>query len=264
MSEKKALLVVSFGTSYPETRKLTIEAIEEDLKAAFPDRAFYRAWTSKMIKKKLLERDGIQIDSVQQALERMASDGVTDVLVQPTHMLTGVEFEDTIRTIRSFVDSFAVIRMGRALIANEYDMKLLAKALETVFAEETASGMMVFMGHGSERNAFPVYELLQKQFAEDGFPDVCVGTVEFEPGIEPVLAAIRSKHPSKIWLTPLLVVAGDHALNDMSGDEEDSWKNQFSREGAEVTCIVKGLGEYPEVRQLYLEHAKAAVPIMKA
>ena len=264
MSEKKALLVVSFGTSYAETRKLTIEAIEQDLKAAFPDRTFYRAWTSRMIKKKLLERDGLQIDDVREALERMVSDGVTDVLIQPTHMLAGVEFEDTIRVIRSFLDSFKMITMGRALIANEDDLRLLTGALEKVFEKEIASGMMVFMGHGSERNAFPVYELLQRQFEQDGHTDVCVGTVEFTPGIEPVLEKIRARRPEKIFLTPLLVVAGDHATNDMSGDDEDSWKNQFAREGAEVTCIVRGLGEYPEIRQLYLEHARTAVPILPA
>lgn len=264
MSEKKALLVVSFGTSYEQTRKLTIEAIEEDLKAAFPDRVFYRAWTSKMIKKKLLERDGLQIDDVREALERMVSDGVTDVLIQPTHMLTGVEFEDTVRTIRSYADAFTMMTMGRALVANEEDLRLLGQALEKVFAEEIASGMLVFMGHGSERNAFPVYERLQEQFAQDGHPDVCVGTVEFNPGIAPVLEKIRTRRPEKIFLTPLLVVAGDHATNDMSGDEEDSWKNQFIREGAAVACIVRGLGEYPEIRQLYLEHAKAAVPVVKA
>ena len=264
MSEKKALLVVSFGTSYEETRKVTIEAIEEDLRKAFPDRTFYRAWTSKMIRKKLLERDGLAIDDVKQAMERMAADGVTDVLVQPTHMLTGIEFEDTIRTIRAFAGTFPVLTMGRALIANEEDLKQLGCALEKIFAQEIASGMMVFMGHGSEKNAFPVYELLQQHFETDGHGNVCVGTVEFTPGIGPVLEKIRALHPEKIFLTPLLVVAGDHALNDMSGDDEDSWKNQFRREGADVTCIIKGLGQYPEIRQLYLEHAKAAVPIVRA
>ena len=264
MSEKKALLVVSFGTSYEETRKLTIEAIEQDLKAAFPDRQFYRAWTSRIIKKKLLERDGLLIDDVREAMERMLSDGVTDVLIQPTHMLAGVEFEDTLSIIRSFADSFAAITMGRALVTNEEDLRQLGSALEQVFAKEMESGMLVFMGHGSERNAFPVYELLQRQFEQDGHPEVSVGTVEFTPGIEPVLEKIRARRPEKIFLTPLLVVAGDHATNDMSGDDDDSWKNQFAREGAEVTCIVRGLGEYPEIRQLYLEHAREAVPIMQA
>lgn len=261
MSEKKALLAVSFGTSYEETRKLTIEAIEQDLKAAFPDRQVYRAWTSRMIRKKLLERDGLQIDGVREAMERMLADGVTDVLIQPTHMLAGVEFEETVSVIRSFADSFAVIKMGRALIAGEEDLRKLCGALEKIFAEEIASGMLVFMGHGSEKNTFPVYELLQRQFEADGHPDVSVGTVEFTPGIGLVLEKIRQRRPEKIFLTPLLVVAGDHATNDMSGDDEDSWKNQFAREGAEVTCIVRGLGEYPEIRQLYLEHAKEAGPL---
>ena len=264
MSSKKALLVVSFGTSYEETRKLTIEAIEEDLRAAFPDRAFYRAWTSKIIKKKLLERDGLQIDDVKQALERMKADGIKDVLIQPTHMLAGIEFDDTISVIRAFSDEFHLITIGRPLIANEEDLNRLGRTLEEIFAEEIASGMMVFMGHGSEKNAFPVYELLQERFEQDGYGNVSVGTVEFTPGIEPVLEKIRALRPQKIWLTPLLVVAGDHATNDMSGDDEDSWKNRFTREGAEVTCIVKGLGQYPEIRNLYLEHAKAAVPAVRA
>lgn len=258
---KSALLVISFGTSYEETRKKTIEAIEKDLMAAFPQRIFYRAWTSGRIIKKLKETKGLCYDNVQEAMERMRKDGITDVLIQPTHMLPGLEFETTRNTIASYQGQFENIRMGEPLLTGKEDVKALAKALEEIFLEVTDAEVLAFMGHGSAHAPFPVYEQLDEQFQKDGCANFCVGTVEFEPGFAAVQRRIQKRKPDKVYLTPLLVVAGDHALNDMAGDDDDSWKSQLEREGVKVACIVRGMGEYPMIRKMYVKNAQNAKPM---
>ena len=260
-TSKKGLLVVSFGTSYPETRKVTIEAIENDLQRAFPDRRLYRAWTSGMIRRKLEKAEGLRILSVAETLEQMAADGVTDVLVQPTHLLNGEELERTRETVRSFAGRFDTLSMGEPLLSCPGDITVLARAVEEIYGDLPCGELLVLMGHGSAAMVFPAYELLEEQLRRDGYPHICIGTVEFTPGIAPVLERVRRDKPARVHLAPLLVVAGDHALNDMSGDDPDSWKNQIAREGAEVVCHLTGLGEYEAVRALYVEHAGRACPI---
>ena len=254
---KKALLVVSFGTSHAATRPRTIEAVENDLRRAFPDRVFYRSWTSGMIRRKLEREEGVKIDSVAEALERMLAEGVSDVLVQPTHLLPGDEFRCTEEAVRAFAGRFRALALGRPLLADEGDVKALASILEEAYPT-AADELLVLMGHGSASLAFPAYAALERQFRADGHPRVCIGTVEFEPGIAPVLARIRQEQPRRVLLAPLLAVAGDHVMNDMAGDGPDSWKNQIAREGPEVACRLTGLAELAAVRELYLRHARAA------
>lgn len=261
MSENTALLVVSFGTSYEETRKKTIDVMEEDLRAAFPQKKFYRAWTSRRIVKKLKETRGLSYDNVREAMERMIQEGVTEVLVQPTHMLAGEEFEETKKTILEYRSRFAKIEMGAPLLGTEADVKVLAEAIEGIFSDVKNSEMLALMGHGSAHTEFPVYTLLGECFRKDGFLNFCVGTVEYEPGIAPVLARVKAEKPERVYLSPLLVVAGDHALNDMSGDEPDSWKSQIEKEGVEAVCIIRGMGEYQTIRNIYVEHAQNAKPL---
>ncbi len=259
--EKKALLAVSFGTSYPETREATIGKIEQDLAESMPERTFYRAWTSAIIRKKLLNTTGEKILSVEEALEKMAEDGVTDICVQPSHILTGEEFEKKIRAALSeYAPRFASVIIGAPLCACDEDVKKVAAILEKAYEKASKEDMVVFMGHGSACTGYPAYEKLQAQFAEDGHENFCLGTVEFTPGIEPVLEAVRSRRPKKVYLAPFLIVAGDHATNDMAGDEPDSWKNRIAAEGCEVICEVKGLGEYEEIRKVFVDHAAKAEP----
>lgn len=254
---KKALLVVSFGTSHAATRPRTIEAVEDDLRRAFPDRAFYRAWTSGMIRRKLEREEGVKIDSVAEALERMLAEGVTDVLIQPTHLLPGDEYRRTEESVRACAGRFGSLALGRPLLAGESDVAELARILEEAYP--TAEGeLLVLMGHGSAGLDFPAYAELERQFRADGCPRVCIGTVEFAPGIAPVLTRVRQEQPRRVCLAPLLAVAGDHVMNDMAGDEPDSWKNQISREGPEVDCRLTGLAELAAVRELYVRHARAA------
>ena len=255
----KALLVISFGTSYEETRKRTLEEIEKTLTEAFPDRVFYRAWTSGRILKKLRAAGGPVFDSLEEALERMERDGVTDVLAQPTFMVDGYEMQTALDTLRARLARFARMKAGKPLLADGDDIGKLAAVLERRFGGAVGPDeMLAFMGHGSNEMDRNVYTVLEDCFRRDGFPRFTVGTVEFAPGFSHVLDAVRERKPRRVVLAPLMVVAGDHATNDMAGEEDDSWKKQILREGVEARCVLEGLGEYPEIRGMYLEHAKAA------
>ena len=254
----KAILVVSFGTAYAETRKRTIEAIERDLSAAFPERTLYTAWTSGKILRKLKKLGEETRDTLEEALARMERDGVTDVLVQPTFLQAGYEMRMVRETLESQRSRFARIALGEVLVAGEEDLEALAAALEKHFADVGGEEALVLMGHGSDGAEFYPYEKLTAAFRRSGRENFCVGTVEFEPGIAPALAMVRARRQATTYLAPLMIVAGDHAINDMAGDGEDSWKNRLAALGTECRCVLKGLGEYPEIRELFIRHARAA------
>ena len=257
----KAILAVSFGTAYAETCKKTIGAIEQDLAAAFPERRLYTAWTSGMILRKLRARGEETRDTLTEALERMARDGVRDVLVQPTFLQAGYEMRLVRETLEEWKPRFDAIALGAVLIAGKDDLDALAAALEAHFAAVGEDEALVLMGHGSEESDFYPYEMLTEAFRRDGRKNFCVGTVECEPGIGPALELVRALQPGKTYLAPLMIVAGDHAINDMAGEEPDSWKNRIAACGTEPVCILKGLGEYPEVRQCFIAHARAAAAL---
>ncbi|MBR3243160.1 MAG: sirohydrochlorin cobaltochelatase [Parasporobacterium sp.] len=259
MSKNKAVIVISFGTSYKDTRGKTIEAIERDVAACFPDRKFYRAWTSGFIRKKILQRDGEKILSPEEALQLAAEESCSDLLILPTHLLAGGEYEKILEALKPLNGRFSHVHISRPLLENKEDIKEMAEILLKIFADVKADEAVAFMGHGSDCLKLPVYELLNKAFHDLGAENFAAGTVEFEPGIAPVLNMVRERKPKEVYLSPLLVVAGDHANNDMAGDEPDSWKNQLRAEGTEVECIVKGIGEYPEIRNLYINRAREAL-----
>ena len=254
----KAILAVSFGTSYAETRKKTIEALEGALSAAFPERKPYRAWTSSIIRKKLLRTEGLQIDSVEEAMERMLSDGVTDLLIQSTHMMVGEEYQKAMDGIRAYQGRFARLAVGTPLLTTEEDLHRMAKVLEESFPQVKEKEMLALMGHGSAVAEPNPYEIINHALASDGFGRFQIGTVEFAPGFAPLLEAARTRKPEKIWLAPFMLVAGDHACNDMAGEEEDSWASMLKAEGFEPVCLLRGLGEYPAVQDMYVSHAREA------
>ena len=254
----KAILVVSFGTAFAETRQKTIEAIEHDLAAAFPDRNLYTAWTSGMILRKLKKRGEEPPETVTEALERMLKDGVTDVLVQPTFLQAGYEMSLVRDTLEEWKGRFERVALGTVLVAGQNDLDALADALKMSFADVAEDEALVFMGHGSEGAPFYPYEKLTDAFHRGGRENFCVGTVEFDPGIEPALELVRLRQPRRTYLAPLMIVAGDHAVNDMAGEEPDSWKNRLEALGTSTECLLKGLGEYPEVRAMFVRHAENA------
>lgn len=263
MNNSKAILVVSFGTSYKETREKTIDKIEEDIQNAYKDYKVYRAFTSKMIIKKLKTRDNIYIDTVEEAVERMINDGVKELIMQPTHIINGLENDIMIEDLRKYKDKFQSIKIGSPLLTDINDYGKLVEILENKFAHVPEDEALVFMGHGSSHHANAVYPALDYTFKDHGFINFFVGTVEGYPEIESVIKFVKEFKPKKVHLTPLMIVAGNHAIKDMASDEEDSWKTLFENEGYEVNCLIKGLGEYQEIRDMFVEHVKKAVNIFE-
>lgn len=261
LTSKKAILVVSFGTSYENTRKLTIEAIEHDIADAFPACPTYRAWTSKMIIAKLKKRDGLTIHTVKEALEQMLLDGITDVIVQPTHVINGIENDQMKADALSFRDRFSSIVFGNPLLTTEEDNQAIVRVVADEFRDMDPDTALVLMGHGTEHYANTVYAALDYRFKDTGHKNIFLGTVEAYPALDSLLRAADSFHPKKIVLAPFMIVAGDHAQNDLAGADPDSWMNRLSSEGYEVTPVLKGLGEYPQVRQILVEHVQQAMNV---
>ena len=253
-ASKKAILVVSFGTSYENTRKLTIEAIEHDIADAFPACPTYRAWTSKMIIAKLKKRDGLTIHTVKEALEQMLLDGITDVIVQPTHVINGIENDLMKEDVLAYADHFDSIRFGTPLLTSTKDIEEAIRAFMEDWKDLPEKEALVLMGHGTTHYANTAYAALDYTFKDLGYSNVLIGTVEAYPSIPSILRGLKELQPEKIHLTPFMIVAGDHATNDMAGEEEDSWKNQFEAAGYTVECHLKGLGEYEGIRKIFLKH----------
>ena len=257
---EKELLVVSFGTSFNDSRVATIGAIESAIEEAAPDWAVRRAFTSQIIIDHVASRDGEQIDNVEQALDRAIENGVKELVVQPTHLMSGYEYEELSATLAEYADAFERISLGKNLLDTDEDFAAVISAITAATAEyDDGETAIVFMGHGTEAESNGVYAKFQEMLAAQGFENYYIGTVEAEPSLDDVLAAIEGKGYTKVVLEPLMVVAGDHANNDMAGDEEDSWKSILTAEGYEVTCILRGLGELEDIRALYAAKALEAI-----
>ncbi|RGD04026.1 ATP-binding cassette domain-containing protein [Lachnospiraceae bacterium AM25-11LB] len=253
---KKAILAVSFGTSHNDTRKITIDAIERDMQAAFPDYALYRAWTSKMIIKKVNARDGVHICNVKEAMEKMLQDGITDVLVQPTHVINGIENDLMKEDALAFQEQFHSISFGDPLLTSEQDNLAVIDAITSEFKTLTKDEVLVLMGHGTTHYANAIYAALDYTFKDKGYSNIFLGTVEAYPTMESLLKMVHAYQPKKVVLAPFMIVAGDHAKNDMASDEPDSWYSQFKAAGYDVEPVLKGLGEYTGIRKLFIEHLK--------
>lgn len=259
----KAILVVSFGTSYEASRKATIEKIEQDIRNAFQDHRIYRAWTSKFIISILKKRDNYTVPTVKEALEQMITDGIREVVVQPTHILDGIENNIMKEEVLSYKESFDKIAFGTPLLADSKDESQAINAVTTEFSDLKETEALVFMGHGTTHQVNTVYAGLDQKFKESAHANVFIGTVEADPTIHDLVKEVTSFQPSKIYVTPFMIVAGDHAHNDMASDSPDSWVCQFENAGFEVCPIIKGLGEYPGIRRMYVEHAQKAIDSMK-
>lgn len=257
--ENKALLVVSFGTSYKETRERNIEHIEALLEDAFPDRTFYHAYTSGMILKKLRDTERLFIPSVKEAVEEMVRDGIKDLLVQPTHIMNGIENDRMKEEILSAASSFDRIRFGNPLISSTEDQFEVIDALMQELPPLAGDQALVLMGHGSTHPSNTLYAALDYAFKQAGWPNVYVGTVEAYPDPETILSQLEGRGIRRVRLAPFMLVAGDHACNDLAGEDADSWKSLFAARGYETECILKGLGEYDRICDLYIRHARQAL-----
>ena len=257
--EKKAILAVSFGTSHPDALAAAIGAVEGDLAAAFPGRTPRRAFTSGMIREKLRARDGAETDSPARALERLAEEGFTDVLVQPTHVICGEEYEKLLAQAAPFRAAIPRLSVGKPLLAGAEDYRTLAAALLADFPAEREDAALVLMGHGTGHFANAAYAQLEYLLHDLGRRDILIGTVEGYPGLEEVLRRLEERPKvGEVLLAPLMVVAGDHAKNDLAGPGPDSWKSVLEARGYRTACRLRGLGEYPGVRALFVRHAEEA------
>ncbi len=254
---KKAILAVSFGTSHNDTREVTIDAIEKDMQAAFPEYPLYRAWTSKMIINKVNKRDHVHIDTVKEAMEKMRADGITDVLVQPTHVINGIENDIMKEEALSYREDFHSISFGDPLLTSEQDNREVIGAVAEEFSHLKDDEVLVLMGHGTTHYANSIYAALDYTFKDRGHKNIFLGTVEAYPSMDSIMKLVKEYDPSKVVLAPFMIVAGDHAKNDMAGDDPESWYSQFKDAGYEVEAVIKGLGEYPGIRKILVNHLKA-------
>ena len=276
------LLVVSFGTSFNDSRAKDIKGVEDALQAAYPDWSVRRAFTAQIIINHVQARDGEKIDNMQQAMDRAVANGVKNLVVQPTHLMHGAEYDEMMEMIDDYRDKFESVAVAEPLLGevgadatviNE-DKEAVAKAVtaeavatagyDSVEAAAKDGTAFVFMGHGTSHTAKVSYSQMQTAMQTLGYDNVFIGTVEGEPestSCENVIEAVKAAGYTKVVLRPLMVVAGDHANNDMAGADEDSWLSQFEASGAfdSVDCQIAGLGGVADVEQLYIAHTKAAI-----
>ena len=276
------ILVVSFGTSFNDSRAADIKGIEDAIQAAYPDWSVRRAFTAQIIINHVQARDGEKIDNMEQAMERAVANGVKNLVVQPTHLMHGAEYDEMMELVDSYRDKFESVAVAEPLLGEvgsdatviNADKEAVAKAItaeavktagfDSVDAAAADGTAFVFMGHGTSHTAKVSYSQMQAQMNALGYKNVFIGTVEGEPeetACENVIEAVKAAGYTKVVLRPLMVVAGDHANNDMAGDDDDSWKSQFEASAAfdSVECQIAGLGEIADIQQLYIAHTKAAV-----
>lgn len=256
--KKKAILVASFGTSYKETRQKTIGAIEEAIQKEFDEYQVYRAFTSGIIKRKL-EREGVFIDNVEQALQRMQEDGVEELIIQPTHIINGMEFDKLMEQSEPYLSGFQSVKIGRPLLTKHDDYIELSHILKEAFPYEEDEAL-VLMGHGSAHYSYSAYPAFEYVLKDMGYHNMYVGTVEGYPGLEEVKKQLKQKHIQKVCLAPMMIVAGEHVNQDMVG-EEDSWKTELEDEGYQVRYKLTGLGELEEVQRMFVRNVKEAEAI---
>ena len=279
------LLVVSFGTSFNDSRVADIKGIEDALQAAYPDWSVRRAFTAQIIINHIQARDGEKIDNMTQALDRAVANGVKNLVVQPTHLMHGAEYDEMCEAIEAYKDQFESVSIAEPMLGEvgsdatviNADKEAVAKAItaaavseagfESLEAAKDAGTAFVFMGHGTAHVAKVTYSQMQAQMQNLGYENVFIGTVEGEPeetSAEAVIEAVKAAGYTNVVLRPLMVVAGDHANNDMAGSDDDSWKTMFEAAGFTVDCQIHGLGEIADVQALYVAHTKAAIDALNA
>lgn len=261
---KKEILVTSFGTSFPETREKTIGAIEATIaKMAGEGYIVRRAFTSGMIIKKIRETEGVNIDNIDEGISRAIDEGIQELIIQPTHFMKGREYDKIVEAAAGYRDRFQRLYIGAPLMyssngedEDHYDFEPIVDGILSEMDHLTGEDRgLVFMGHGTEADANAVYGRFNELLKSKGFDNIFVGTVEAEPSLDDCIEHMKKVGATRVTLAPFMVVAGDHAINDMSGDDEDSWKNKFLRAGFEVDLHLAGLGEMESIQAIYARHA---------
>lgn len=250
----RGILVVSFGTSYMYTREKTIDQIERDIENEFPSYKIYNAFTSKMILKVLKERDHIHVNTVVEALEEMLNDGMEHIIIQPTLILNGIEYDLMMEDINQYKEKFKSVLVGTPLLTTTEDSFNVIDGFLQESPDINENEAIVFMGHGSDHYVNSIYAALDYMFKARGHENIYMATVEAYPELYDIMDGLKCKNYKKIYLLPFMIVAGDHATNDMASEEEDSWKCILENEGFQVECILKGLGENKNIRKIFIDH----------
>lgn len=248
---KKAILAVSYGTTYEDALKSSVGALEDAFRLAYPDYTVFRAFTGKRIIE-LLKKKGICVNNVEEMLTQLAREGYDEVIVQPTHIINGDEFDKIGAAVAAMSDRFRTVRIGAPLLDSASDLETLCNFYAERYGRE--GGALVLMGHGSGHEANRLYCDFGETCRKLGHTNMFIATLEATPCLEDVLPQLHAGGYRDVIIAPLLFVAGGHACRDMAGDEPHSWKSKLEAEGFTVTAVVKGLGEYPEVRALYVKH----------
>jgi sirohydrochlorin cobaltochelatase len=263
---KKAILVVSFGTTFADTRKLTTEAVRDGIKAAFPDYEVREAFTSRIIIKKLADRDGLKYDTEKQALDRLLADGYTDLVIQPLHVEAGEEYEKLSKAVAGYEKKFSRLVIGRPLLyytgqeGQKPDDYLIAiKAIQAQLPKLGPGEAVALMGHGGVSPANAAYAALQLKIQDAGLKNVFVFTVEGYPTLDNLKDTLKKNKIKRVTLMPIMLVAGDHANNDMAGDDDESFKSQLIKAGFKVDVYIHGLGENKSIQAIYIQHIKDAI-----
>ncbi len=259
VTKKRALLLVCFGTSYKETRKKSIDVAEEDFKKAFPDYDVFMVFTSRIVKYLLKKREDYFVFNLDEAFQHLTENGYTDVLVQSYHIMNAYESRLVAHKVEEQLDNFNSIRFGTALFTEFDDYVKTLEAMAPTFPACDDETAIVLMGHGTDHPAHATYMMFEHLLHAKGYRNVFIGTIEGYPYIEDVMVTLKEKNIKKTILMPLLIVAGDHALNDLAGDEEDSWKNILRDAGYDVEINNHSIGELPAIRQIFIDHANKAL-----
>ena len=254
---KKAILAVSYGSSLAAAREKTIDIIEKELADAFPDRKLYRAWTSEFMRKRANEQDGLSVPNLAEVIEQMQKDGIEDVVVEPVFVACASEYQKVIDAFEQSADAFSQVCIGMPLLGSEEDLKTVAALLPNLEGELSPEDALVFMAHGSSSmpESNQIFMDLADELKRQKIENVLIGTIDGAPGFDFIPETLREKEPGKVILMPFLLAAGSHVIRDMSSDREGSWKNRLETEGFQVEAIPKGLTEYEEIRQIFVEHA---------
>ncbi|MDO4555411.1 MAG: sirohydrochlorin cobaltochelatase [Lachnospiraceae bacterium] len=254
---KKAIVVVSFGTSYEEAEK-AICNIEEKIREAFKDYDFFRAFTSGVIIRKLKKTKNIVIENPEELICRLEKEGYEEVICQPTHIINGDEYDKMCYMLARHEDSFQSLKVGKPLLTYLEDFKSCVPIILDMVEKLKDQEALLLMGHGSVHFANSAYCQMETIFRCEGHDNVYIGTVEGFPEIEYVMKQLKRDNIKKVYLAPFMIVAGDHARNDLAGEEEDSWKSILEKAGYETETILKGMGEIDEIANIFVEHAKEA------
>jgi sirohydrochlorin cobaltochelatase len=251
---KKVILSISFGTSYKDTREKTIDALAASYRKEFSDYEVRQAYTSRFIIKKIAKNENVIIDTPTEALEKLKKEGYTEVICQPGHLINGTEYYKLTHELLKQKNNFEKFTIGKPLLTFHEDYLNVVDAVVQKMPDLQENEGVILMGHGTEHPINAVFPALDYYFKYKGFNNIYVGTVEGFPLIEDIIESIKDIQYEKIYLMPLMLVAGDHAKNDMAGEDDDSWKSLLEKENYTVEPLLRGLGEYPAIRNIFIKH----------